>query len=273
MPSLIELIKNYSLKHNNKIARVIEPLKQVSGIHGFFYYTISTTGLFTFMGTQPSWVEEYYEEKYYLHNPFLCHPSALHKGIYFPNMVRDEQYLEMLNIRRKKIDVDHSMIMINKNQEEMEAFGFYTSCDNPQIYNFYANEQALLQLFIEYFKKEMEKELLSMKRDPADLFAAKKKLFFPKENQIILSPTIRRDFLKTMKKDTDWLWSLKITPREKDILSLLKMGRTAEEIAKNFSISRRTVEKYIEHLKFKLQCEKRSEILDRLAELEKCRMI
>ncbi len=268
MSNLNELIKNYSLKNSHKMNRLIEPLTQISGIHGFFYYTISSQGLFSFLGTHPSWVEEYYAEHYYLHNPFLCHPSTLQAGIHFPNTARDEQYLEMLNLRRKKIDADHAMLMVNKTQEGVEAFCFYTNTHNPQIYNFYVNERVLLQTFIEYFKQEMAKELLSMQRNPANLFTAKKELFFPKETKSLLTSTQRGQFLKTMGKEVDKFLSLKLTPREKDTLFLLKTGKTAQEIAKNLFISRRTIEKYIEHLKFKLQCEKRSEIITRLTELE-----
>lgn len=269
MLNLSELIKNYSLKNSHKLTRLIEPLTQISGIHGFFYYTISAQGLFTFLGTHPVWVEEYYEEHYYLHNPFLCHPSTLHPRIYFPNTARDEHYLEMLNLRRKKIDADHAMLTVNKTHEGVEAFCFYTSTHNPQIYNFYVNERVLLQTFMEYFKQEMTKELLSMQRNPANLLSAKKELFFPKETKNILTSTQRGQFLKAMGKEVEGLLSLKLTSREKDTLFLLKTGKTAQEIAKSLFISKRTIEKYIEHIKFKLQCERRSEIIDRLTELER----
>jgi hypothetical protein len=92
---LNKIISDYTLKKSDKITKILEPLKLISGIKGFFYYTITPKGLFTIIGSHPAWMEEYFEEKYYLYNPFLCHPSALHEGIHFPNTSRDVQYLEL----------------------------------------------------------------------------------------------------------------------------------------------------------------------------------
>ena len=176
-----ELISNYTIKKSVRIAKILEPLTQISGIQGFFHYTISPKGMFTIIGSHPGWFEEYYAEKYYLHNPFLCHPSTLREGIHFPNTARDEQYLEMLRLRRKKIDADHAMILIQKKQGGIEAYCFFTNTANLQIYNFYANETVLLYSFIDFFKNEMQEDLNTMLKALANLASAKKRAFFFRE--------------------------------------------------------------------------------------------
>lgn len=268
--NLNELISNYTINKTSKITKILEPLTLISGIQGFFRYTISKKGHFTFIGTHPSWNEEYYEKKYYLHNPFLCHPSSLQEGIHFSNANRNEQYLEMLNLRRKRIDADHTMLLIDKNMDGIEAFGFFTTTQNSQVYNFYANEMPLLRSFIGFFKSEFSNDLISMMRYPANLLEAKKELFFPKENKNHITPSARYNFLKAVDKNIniDWLLSIKLSHREKQLLRLLKKGKTAQEIAAKLFISPRSVEKYIENVKDKFRCKRRSEIFDHLEEAE-----
>ena len=262
------LVLNYSVRKSTKIAKIIEPLTIISGIHGFFHYTISPKGLFTYIGSHPAWCEEYFGEKYYLNNPFLCHPSGLREGVHFPNTARDEQYLEMLQLRKKRIDSDHAMLLVNKAQGSAEVFGFFTSTENSHVYNFYANERPLLLSFINYFKEEMIDDLNAMKISPANIAKAKKNLFFQNGNNHFIEPTKRLAFLKALGKNVDWLGSLKFTQREKEVLRYLKTGRTALEIASALFISGRTVEKYLENIKRKLCCERRSEIFERLSELD-----
>jgi DNA-binding CsgD family transcriptional regulator len=263
-----EQVLECTLTKSQKISKILEPLRLLSGIDGLLYYTITSKGLFTFMGTHPSWMEEYYHEQYYLHNPFLCHPSTVSEGLHFPNTVRDEQYLEMLHLRRKKINADHAMMMITKNSAEMEGFCFFTKTENMQIYNFYMNELPLLRSFVEYFKREMSSEIIAQKKSSVNLATMKKELFFPNESKSIVTAPRRQAFFKAIGKDVEWLGSLKLTGREREILRLLKFGKTAQEIADTLFISRRTVEKYFETVKLKLHCDRRSEIFDRLIELE-----
>ncbi|MBA3238404.1 MAG: helix-turn-helix transcriptional regulator [Parachlamydiaceae bacterium] len=270
---LNEIISEHTLKKSHKLTKILEPLKLISGIKGFFHYTISPKGLFTIIGTHPTWMEEYYNEKYYLHNPFLCHPSTLHEGVHFPNTARDEQYLEMLQLRRKRIDADHAMILVNKVHGEIDAFCFFTNTDNPQIYNFYMNEMSLLRSFIDFFKSEMKEDLTHLKMSPANMALAKKELFFPKEPKKIITTSLRHAFLKSIGKDLNWLTSIKLTNREKEVLKHLRIGKTAQEIANLLFISRRTVEKFLENIKLKLHCERRSEIFDRLIELEQLEIL
>lgn len=114
----------------------------------------------------------------------------------------------------------------------------------------------------------MQADLNIMKRFPANLAAAKKELFFPKEHEKTITNSSRHIFLKSMGKNIDWLMSLKLTVREKEVLKYLTNGKTAQEIADMLFLSRRTVEKFFENIKLKLHCERRSEIFDRLIELE-----
>jgi DNA-binding CsgD family transcriptional regulator len=52
-----------------------------------------------------------------------------------------------------------------------------------------------------------------------------------------------------------------VTKREKECINGLIDGLTAKEIAKILNISHRTVEKYIENIKFKLECKNLKQLI------------
>lgn len=52
-----------------------------------------------------------------------------------------------------------------------------------------------------------------------------------------------------------------LTKRELEVLSLIVLGHTAKEVGQYLSISFRTVEAYINTLKFKLGCQSKREII------------
>lgn len=58
--------------------------------------------------------------------------------------------------------------------------------------------------------------------------------------------------------------SIKFTRREKECLESLSSGKSAKQIARDLSISPRTVEAHIDNMKFKLGCRTRIELLSRL---------
>ncbi len=60
---------------------------------------------------------------------------------------------------------------------------------------------------------------------------------------------------------------LGITPRELDCIDQLLLGKTATEMAKILNISPRTAETHLEHIKNKLGCFKKSELITKLIKI------
>jgi DNA-binding CsgD family transcriptional regulator len=56
--------------------------------------------------------------------------------------------------------------------------------------------------------------------------------------------------------------SATLTPREKDILFFLAKAKTAKQIAHLLKVSPRTVYSHMEHIKTKLNCHTKSELVD-----------
>lgn len=56
--------------------------------------------------------------------------------------------------------------------------------------------------------------------------------------------------------------NIKVTNREKEVLFFLSKGRTAKSVARALNISPRTVRCHIEHIKTKLNCHTKEELID-----------
>lgn len=59
---------------------------------------------------------------------------------------------------------------------------------------------------------------------------------------------------------------IKLSQRELECINYIYRGKTAKEIARLLNISRRTVESHISHIKAKLNCRTKAELLDKLIE-------
>lgn len=88
----------------------------------------------------------------------------------------------------------------------------------------------------------------------------------------IIHPEIHRLFAGLIEKTPDLMQQkgytlgknslLGLTPREKDILFFLCKAKTAKQIALILKISPRTIYSHIEHLKAKLNCHTKGELID-----------
>ncbi len=76
-------------------------------------------------------------------------------------------------------------------------------------------------------------------------------------NLFLLTQTGLLHFPKSMDK-------YYFSKREKDILSHLTRGKSAREIASALNLSKRTVEHYIENIKFKTQSSRKSELIEKV---------
>lgn len=52
--------------------------------------------------------------------------------------------------------------------------------------------------------------------------------------------------------------------REKECIQFLLMGMTAKEIAKKLQLSHRTVESYLENIKYKTECPSKSQLISKI---------
>jgi DNA-binding CsgD family transcriptional regulator len=182
----------------------------------------------------------------------------------FPDLLYgiDDKYEATQGMIRKKFRSDKTLFLKEREGKILHVYGFQATVDQVAMTQVYVNHLALLRTFIQYFKEEAA-PILSQAN----------------ENKVHIAPECGQDFLRVLPTDASiknkqinrFLHQLgeetidcmpAFSPREKACIHWLLRGRTAQQIAWELGLSKRTVEHYIENAKGKLGCQSKTEFID-----------
>lgn len=256
MKNLQRLINSYSIRYNNKIKHICDPLTDLLNIPFFTYYNIDSEGRYCLLSNYPDECEYYYSEKMYLANPYLIHPDLIRSGYVMTTSTPSQDYLETLSKAQRKFQTNNPFLMIQKSGDLIEGFLFATNNNNPNFSHHYLNHLDLLKKFGRYFLQETESFLKRIRDDRYNLHEAKGDAFLERNPLLPLSnksPNLE-NFLKSISH---------LSPREQECLELFRQGKSAQSTAAKLGLSRRTVEHYFESIKNKLNCHSKWDLLNR----------
>ena len=256
------LRKTTSSAHHDKMMRFVVPLKDHFGINHFWYYRVTNSGHYSFLGSHTKWTEFCYAENMVNHFPCLRHPNSLQNGISLMKKTSNTDYRNVLKSARNKFNINFNIQLLKKNPEGIEGFGFATRYDQRIGDEKLLNELPLLSYFIERFRKEHVKLFQLLHDNQVDLSSHLGPLFHEKQ-KVLQIPYNRELFLKKM----GFAAVLSLTKREKDILKYFSHGHSASYIADQLYLSSRTVENYISNIKCKLSCFSKVELIEISKEL------
>lgn len=242
-----------------------QPLKTYFGITYFSYRRLFNDGSIFDLGTNPAAYQYYFDAKVYEYNSFEYHPNSYQDGFILLSQIAS---LNKLNKTLKdRFNIDYIICLIIKAKDAVEFFFFATKADNHKILQFYLNDKDTLVSFANYFKQKASSilakgeeykifipSMLSARNiDPILNFKnehTNKKFKYEMEKKLFLP-----------KKEPG---KLKLSQREIDCAKLLMQGMSGREISEKLAISQRTVETHLIHLKDKLSCRKKSELVSKL---------
>lgn len=258
-----EIIKNYIIKHSNQISKTTKPLHDHFGIEYFSYHRIDNTGKYTVLVDRPDWAEHYVNEKIFLNDPYLRHPSVYQPRITLIDSYGSEKYKKLvLNAGKKVLNIDIGAILIQKNADYVEFFGFSGNKKTSYLEHLYLNHSQLLTSFAAHFKNELGFILTQMEEEAYSLIDLKGQDFVC--NQSIypeIDFTALLAYYKEIGMHEEVKKIQKLSIREKQCLKLLIEDKSAKETAIVLGLSRRTIEYYFENIKNKLSCWNKQEIL------------
>jgi DNA-binding CsgD family transcriptional regulator len=243
--------------------RFAAPLYDHFGINHFWYYRISLSGAYTYMGTHAEWSAYCFEKSLTKHFPCLRHPNVLGNGVHLMRaQPSDNQYKEVRQIAWDKFRINFNLNLFEKRTEGVEAFGFGTCFDDPRSEERLINELPLLRYFVKVFRKKQEKLFRLLEDNQIDLLSQTQEVFYERPKEIVL-PFDRESFLRTLGCQS----ILSLTPREKEILKLLASGFPSSYIKEELHLGIRTVENYIATIKDKLACSSKVELIHKAQEI------
>jgi DNA-binding CsgD family transcriptional regulator len=263
-----EMNENYTGKFKQKIMRTCAPLFQTFGLNFFFHQSVNQNGLYYAICNNPEYMHYYYQQKMQECNPFIMQSEKVNGGVYLLKSVESnlsEEFQLTFQIARDRYNVHHSLLIVENDSYDCHQYGFGFAPDSIGSESLILNELPLLKVFIKYFHEEMADALNGLKANPVRIRPNKEYL---KNN---LLPDMQLDHLKRMsllakmKVPRNLVSPPKLSKRELDCLKLYLKGKSASEIGDGLGLTKRTVEFYINNVKNKLSCYKKSELIELLA--------
>lgn len=212
---------------------LIEPLSQI-GIHFFEFDKTFNEPTCIRMSTHAKWISTYLENHFDRIGAFEAAPCVYTSGHITWSELRQEP---VYTTARQLFNIDGGITLINKQKYSCEFYHFATDRPNHQLPQATIQNIHQLHQFILVFR---EKYAHQLKIDTKPAHTRTEKNIF--DNQI------KRYHLNKQGKD------YYLTKREVEILNLLALGKTAEEIGLLLSISRRTCEGHMTMLRTKFNC-------------------
>jgi DNA-binding CsgD family transcriptional regulator len=252
-----------SSPYHDQALRFAAPLYDHFGVNHFWYYRISFSGAYTFVGTHTEWSEYSFGELNINHFPCLRHPKVLGGGISLMRAnATDHKYKEVKKIAWDQFRINFNLNIFENSSDGIEAFGFGTRFDDQRAEERLLNELPLLRYFIKTFRKKHEKLFHILEENQVDLSSHMGETFYERPKEILL-PFEREQFLSKLGCKS----ILSLSPREKQVLKLLANGFPASHINKELHIGIRTVENYIATIKGKLSCFSKIDLIKKAQEV------
>lgn len=242
-------------QYTNDIRDIVEPLKKTAKIEHFSYqrsYANTTPREQIFFTTHPSFTENIFIPEKFYELAFCADPDeyqdALYLWAFFEKNIVHQAVKENLGFA-------HGITIIKKKTNHCEFFYFGTGEKNNLINAFFINNLFLFESFISEFEEKTKKILSHAEKNKfivpesagdQTIIPAQQYFNILNTNKYIPSKKHLVKTISSQKKQSN------ITPRELNCAQLIIKGLNAKQIARQFNISKRTVEKHIEHLKFKM---------------------
>ncbi len=252
-----------ALASSQDVDAIAEPLKKYLGITSLVYAKNYHDGSEIRLTNQPGWVEHYYKNALYLNSGFEQAPSKLQSGYaVWSHLTHHQPILS----EARCFNIDHGMSLIQKTSDGCEFYFFGTTRDQPQVTNLLLNNLEFLHQFTFYFKEKASKILKTV--DKSRIIIPKK---FSKVNSQEQGLPHKNETLHLQKilhfKKVHLDSGVSLSARELSCAKLWIQGKSARLIAQVLFLSPRTVETHLKHLKEKLHCHTKTELISKMNEL------
>ena len=252
----INLEKNFALTSSCLVQEICDPLLKSIGITYFNFIKIYNKDCSRELLTNNAgWIDHFYSNALYNSIGAIDIEHLLPKGYFlWAEMdTKDPIYLQ----GRDFFNIDHGITFVIKRQDVTLLYIFATDRTNHEINNFYASNIDLLQRFIHYFTDKGH-DLIKSAEDNRIYLPKPQEIITTRVNNITVSDKVRADFFQNSNVSRYFLLNesddLYLTKKQGECAALLIKGQTSKEIARNMSLSHRTVEGYISDIRNKL-CE------------------
>lgn len=234
----------------DEVSEICKPLFEHFDMNYFAYFRIYHDQKMMGLLSDHEWF------KYFIdHGHVYQNGKKLNAGLHLWDNTFSE---EMLHDAKEHYDHEHGLYIISENKDYTESVVFATNAGNHDVFNAYFNQTEKLKQFAFYFKNKAARLIEQSEKQPIYF---DKPLHANAESEVELERFAEKLYLDEYVLATS-NGCVTITPREFECTLLLADGKTAKEIARILNISHRTVESYLLHVRKKLDCHSKAEIVE-----------
>ncbi len=256
-PSMNNVLKSPLFSDVENIRKICSPLKLIN-IENFFYHRIYSDGFMIHLSTDVVWGE------FFLNKLFsLDYDEAdINNHLYIENSIslwEMNAHNQVWQDGKLNFNVGNGISLLSeKNPKYKEISCFYGSRYNHELNDFYLSNLDILQNFVMFFKDQASNLIYEFEQKRI-LLPKKYRLAPSKQESVAVDK--RNEFLSFIKPKKFFIEEQYITEKEAECLYWLSEGKTSDEIGIILDRSNRTVEKHIEHIKEKLNCYTKSDLM------------
>jgi len=249
---MAELAKNHvTLTSTQEMRDISKPLKPL-GIDFFSYTRFYFDGTTISLLTHTKWYEHFLQREI----PGCVNVFNMKTGC----NLWEEAFPEEANAEARNLfDIDNGINFTYRNEKYVEIISYASNAGSKKNIGYFISILDLLEKFIPYFREHADTLVKE---------SAKHKITIPKimrgynevHSKLMLNPETRKLFLEQICYDNNKV--MQLSRREYQCLKLIAQGKTFKESAKTLNISHRTVESHVDHIKTKLNCDSKSELVN-----------
>lgn len=246
-------------KFDTIIQSCIQPLKFL-GISGFSYMMIHKDGRYFGINNSLEYCS-YYAQNATNNRSYIGDQSIIIPENKLITSSWPHKPLNEIHKAYHSRNLWHGIDICRQTENFLEAWTFMGTLNDKDLMGHYLKNPSLLQEFISFFLPALRNVIGLVEEVPFGQYSLPP-LFHPivKTN---MQPKIEEfiNFLRTHRHLYSSKGFVKTSDREFQCLHLLAIGSSFKDIARKLSISPRTVEGYINSLKFKMGCSRKEKLI------------
>jgi DNA-binding CsgD family transcriptional regulator len=234
-------LKNHPLFTRREFMQSFLTTLKNFGFTYFCYHRVLDAHQRIILSSKPEVSELFINKKLYklaLH----ASPESYSSGIFLHDFLNTQEIKHALST----FNLNSGVILVKKQVNFLEFFFWYAPKSTVALNHFIINNIDLFEAWIQEFRGRAQPILKQYQKNP---------LFYPRGVETIglNQPLKQRPHFEYL-----------LSPREREIFYLIKMGLSSKKMALQLNISNRTVDKHIENMFVKTNCNSRIELLQKI---------
>lgn len=249
-----KIVEHPSIQYAQDFAALCKPLEKLN-ITYFAHARVDSTGAVSGVNNHPAFLEHYLQREYFNIDIHVADSDLIQNYLIADNVTLcgESKKLQQAEIDH---DIRHVFTIIEEKAQTCNYYHFATNKTNPSINQVYLNNVDLLELFVAYFKEQVNASKKLQRAYDIKFLLAEDKNCLLETNTEYHRSIVREEFLKSIQFNNriEIANNEAFTLRELEVLFWLHYGKTSYDISRLLELAEVTVNKHISRIKNKAQC-------------------